>query len=123
MPAHKHAAHMHQYARDAAEILEPWTRWQVRMSDREEWVLLTGNPSWKDCYEYRRRPNDVQYVGVYRMPAGHVIIQNGRPHKDDLTPKHRDAGVLIAILEVETDQKDTVTVGKTTYGIDKPPII
>lgn len=60
---HPHAALMAMYAEDAAEIAEPWERWEARepqanfMSEvRPAWIALDAHPAWARDTEYRRVP-------------------------------------------------------------------
>lgn len=55
MPAHKHAAHMAEYAKDALETDKPWERWKC-LHRNGEWKDLLAAPSWSKHYEYRRKP-------------------------------------------------------------------
>ena len=62
MTAHKHAARMLQYAQDAAETDEPWTRWECKGSRYEEWAPFTStHPAWLETAEYRRKPRPLTY--------------------------------------------------------------
>ena len=52
---HIHADLMLQYAQDAQETPEPWSRWETN-PDGRKWMQLTSNPSWVTSIQYRRKP-------------------------------------------------------------------
>ena len=62
MKAHKHAALMAEYAKDAAETETPWKRWEFFYG--KVWHECLTAMSWDECTEYRRKqtmntqPND-----------------------------------------------------------------
>ena len=66
MTAHKHAALMLQYAKDAAETDKPWERWEVKINNGE-WCELNGNPNWVEDWGYRRKPQVIK-VGKWEFP-------------------------------------------------------
>lgn len=53
---HIHAESMRLYAEDAAEIDEPWQRWEFCMPGKM-WENLYGHPQWTPSFLYRRKPN------------------------------------------------------------------
>lgn len=62
---HPHAESMRLYAEDAAECVEPWTRWEVCLSGG--WEELTVQPSWAPHFQYRRKPKTVR-IGEFDVP-------------------------------------------------------
>ena len=66
MTAHKHAALMLQYDKDAAETDKPWERWEFK-TDGDTWVELIKNPSWFEDRKYRRKPQVIR-VGRHEFP-------------------------------------------------------
>lgn len=66
MTAHKHAALMLQYARDAAETDRPWERWEYKLHG-EPWFECESNPKWSENIRYRRKPQVIR-VGRYEFP-------------------------------------------------------
>lgn len=60
---HKHAELMAQYAQDAAETDKPWERWERYHDFAGKWVSLTGNPSWYNDAQYRRKPKVILING------------------------------------------------------------
>lgn len=66
-PAHKHAALMLEYAKDAAESKTPWVKWEHRpvgynayFGRRVEydWKPISDHPEWNTELEYRRKPTE-----------------------------------------------------------------
>ena len=53
MKAHKHAALMAEYAKDAAETETPWKRWEFFYGT--VWHECSTAMSWDECTEYRRK--------------------------------------------------------------------
>lgn len=66
MTAHKHAALMLQYAKDAAETDKPWERWEYRTPDGGWWDM-DSSPCWDEEAEYRRKPSVIK-VGRHEFP-------------------------------------------------------
>ena len=58
MTAHKHAALMLQYAKDAMETDRPWERWEVAAPN--EWKGCEVSPSWSEDHNYRRKPETIK---------------------------------------------------------------
>jgi len=56
MSGHVHAELMAQYAEDARETDEPWTRWEQRYVENSFWSPLVEHPKWREGFEYRRKP-------------------------------------------------------------------
>ena len=65
MTAHKHAALMLQYAKDAMETDRPWERWEVAAPN--EWKGCEISPSWSEDHNYRRKPQTIK-VGKWEFP-------------------------------------------------------
>ena len=65
MTAHKHAALMLQYAKDAAETDKPWERWEFNPNGT--WRPCGNNPGWFTDSEYRRKPQVIR-VGRHTFP-------------------------------------------------------
>ena len=65
MTAHKHAALMLQYAKDAMETDRPWERWEVAAPN--EWNRCEISPSWSEDHNYRRKPEMIK-VGKWEFP-------------------------------------------------------
>jgi hypothetical protein len=63
--AHIHAALMAEYAKDAAEIDEPWTRWQ-HLSIGGSWDGFYEHPAWRKHVQYRRRPAPAPTKTLYQ---------------------------------------------------------
>ena len=78
MTAHKHAALMLQYAKDAAETDKPWERWEFN-TDGDTWIELIKNPSWLEDRKYRRKPQVIK-VGRHEFPKP----IHERPRKGDV---------------------------------------
>jgi hypothetical protein len=84
MPAHKHAALMAEYAKDAMETETPWERWEL--NHRARWEQCQTSPSWCSDREYRRKPKTVTLNGIelpapYRgeMKDGQTYYTSGNP--------------------------------------------
>lgn len=76
---HKHAELMAQYAQDAAETDKPWERWERYHDFAGKWVSLTGNPSWYNAAQYRRKPKVILINGFevpepVREPLKHETV-------------------------------------------------
>ena len=71
MTAHKHAALMLQYAKDAMETDRPWERWEVRIAANVQpnavFERLSSHPKWDTNNEYRRKPETIK-VGKWEFP-------------------------------------------------------
>lgn len=71
MTAHKHAALMLQYAKDAMETDKPWELWEVRMAANVQpnavFERLSYHPGWHTSNEYRRKPQTIK-VGKWEFP-------------------------------------------------------
>ena len=71
MTAHKHAALMLQYAKDAMETDKPWERWEVRIAANVQpnavFERLSSHPKWDTNNEYRRKPETIK-VGKWEFP-------------------------------------------------------
>ncbi|GAA8966655.1 hypothetical protein HpSP79_12290 [Helicobacter pylori] len=76
MTAHKHAALMLQYAKDAMETDKPWERWQWRDNSADEFITCHQHPGWKVNYEYRRKPQVIR-VGQHEFPKPITREPNG----------------------------------------------
>jgi hypothetical protein len=63
--AHKHAALMMEYAKDAATCENPCLHWQYRHDGSTEWEDFTGSshPSWSIGTFYRRKPRTILING------------------------------------------------------------
>lgn len=89
--AHKHAALMLQYAQDAAETTEPWTRWEYKLHG-EPWFECSSTPIWSENVRYRRKFQVIR-VGRYQLPkpitgapsAGSTVY-NVQEHFDHAAP-------------------------------------
>lgn len=86
MTAHKHAALMLQYAKDAMETDKPWERWEYSDTStlnqhgekvRDDWYDCGENPDWRPSVQYRRKPQTIKVgkwefpkpIGISEMPA------------------------------------------------------
>ena len=76
MTAHKHAALMLQYARDAMETDKPWERWEYSDTStlnqhgekiRDDWYDCGENPDWHPGVKYHRKPQTIK-VGKWEFP-------------------------------------------------------
>ena len=71
MTAHKHAALMLQYAKDAMETDKPWERWEWRDiyhdGDDAPWKQLSFHPVWNMDSEFRRKTEMIK-VGKWEFP-------------------------------------------------------
>lgn len=67
MTAHKHAALMLQYAKDAAETDKPWERWEWRDINTNRFVTCNQHPSWNVNCGFRRKPQVIR-VGRHEFP-------------------------------------------------------
>ena len=71
MTAHKHAALMLQYAKDAMETDKPWERWEWRDiyhdGDDTPWKQLSFHPVWHVDSEFRRKPQTIK-IGKWEFP-------------------------------------------------------
>ena len=65
MTAHKHAALMLQYAKDAMETDKPWERWE--WFDDKSWYPCSNSPVWEVNMKYRRKPQTIK-VGKWEFP-------------------------------------------------------
>lgn len=61
---HTHAANMALFAEDAADIRDPWIRWEYYRDRSDEWVALVGLPSWQDNVAFRRKPKTITINGM-----------------------------------------------------------
>lgn len=92
MTAHKHAALMLQYAKDAAETDKPWERWEWRDINTNRFVTCNQHPSWNVNCGFRRKPQVIR-VGRHEFPrpiteaplAG-VTVYNVQEHFDHTVP-------------------------------------
>ena len=75
---HIHADLMLQYAQDAQETPEPWSRWETN-PDGRKWIQLTGNPSWVTSIQYRRKPKMLSVT----LANGEVVSWPA-PHRTEL---------------------------------------
>jgi hypothetical protein len=66
MTAHKHAANMALYAKDALTTDKPWEYWEF-FQDSEGWKPLLNNPSWFENVAYRRKPQTIK-IGEHEFP-------------------------------------------------------
>jgi hypothetical protein len=66
MTAHKHAANMALYAKDALTTDKPWQLWEFS-HDSEEWKPLFNNPGWIEDTTYRRKPQTIK-IGEHEFP-------------------------------------------------------
>lgn len=62
----KHAELMMIYAKQAAEMDEPWKLWQWQ-DETGNWNKVAGHPSWLDSWEYRQIPKTIR-IGNYDVP-------------------------------------------------------
>lgn len=65
MTAHKHAALMLQYAKDAMETDKPWERWE--WFDNKSWYPCSNPPVWEVNMKYRRKIEMIK-VGKWEFP-------------------------------------------------------
>ena len=61
MKAHKHAALMAEYAKDAAETETPWKRWEFFYGT--VWHECSTSISWDERTQYRRKPRTINING------------------------------------------------------------
>ena len=66
MTAHKHAANMALYAKDALTTDKPWQLWEFFHTD-VVWKPLFNNPSWFENVAYRRKPQTIK-IGEHEFP-------------------------------------------------------
>jgi len=66
MTAHKHAANMALYAKDALTTDKPWQLWEFS-HDSEVWEPLFNNPGWFENATYRRKPQTIK-IGEHEFP-------------------------------------------------------
>ena len=62
MKAHKHAALMAEYAKDAAETETPWKRWEVA-GLAGDFRNCTEHPEWEYYMQYRRKTRTINING------------------------------------------------------------
>lgn len=62
MKAHKHAALMAEYAKDAAETEQPWRRWEVN-GVSGKFRDCTEHPLWSNHMQYRRKVRTINING------------------------------------------------------------
>jgi len=79
MTAHKHAALMLQYAKDAAETDKPWERWEWRDINTNQFITCNQHPSWNANCGFRRKPQVIR-VGRHEFPRPITFI----PQKDTI---------------------------------------
>jgi hypothetical protein len=63
MGKHIHADLMMEYAKDAAESMTPWDKWECKTPRYPEWGDCTTHPLWHQLNKYRRI-GDVSKVSV-----------------------------------------------------------
>ncbi|MET3929531.1 hypothetical protein ABIE51_001418 [Lysobacter sp. OAE881] len=66
MNAHPHAEHMAEYAKDAAEMTNPWVLWEICRGELDSnwqpvWEPLYGNPEWRLGFKYRRKEQPAEF--------------------------------------------------------------
>ncbi len=61
----KHAELMMIYAKQAAEMDEPWKLWSVKKHD--QWLHLKSHPGWMEEREYRQIPKTIR-IGNFDVP-------------------------------------------------------
>lgn len=59
----KHAALAAIYAKQMAEMDEPWKLWQWQ-DEMGNWNKVAGHPSWLDSWEYRQIPKTININGI-----------------------------------------------------------
>ena len=79
MTAHKHAARMAEYAKDAQETDKPWERWQHRYL-KDEWADADGPFAFFDDCEYRRKPKTININGHDVPEPVREPLENGREY-------------------------------------------
>jgi hypothetical protein len=62
MAGHKHAVLMAEYAKDAAEHVQPWELWQCSLTG--VWSGVIEHPKWALDTEYRRKPRTITINGI-----------------------------------------------------------
>lgn len=88
MTAHKHAALMAEYAKDALDSETPWEQWEYEANG----ILYNcqENPMWNTKNEYRRKPRTISINGVeipepVREPLNDgAIYYVANPFEDDV---------------------------------------
>ena len=81
---HIHADLMLQYAQDAQETPEPWSRWEFNSIGRinsigRKWSQLTSSPTWVTSIQYRRKPKTLSVT----LTSGEVVSWPA-PHRTEL---------------------------------------
>jgi hypothetical protein len=90
MTAHKHAALMAEYAKDAAETDKPWERWEVRnqtcpIDEYRVWNTCRSHPEWVEGCEYRRKPKPAEcwvFVSDGVVGQAYSTEQQARNYED-----------------------------------------
>ena len=63
----KHADLMMIYAKQAAEMDEPWKLWEGRPGKIGVWGGFVGHFTFEDDWEYRQIPKTIQ-IGIHQIP-------------------------------------------------------
>ena len=63
----KHSDKMMIYAKQAAEMDEPWKLWDAMNNCESKWVPLKAHPKWDKGTTYRVRPKTIR-IGNYDVP-------------------------------------------------------
>lgn len=61
MTAHIHVNSMLLYAQDAATTDKPWELWEWSLSNKNDWTVCAGHPTWAERRKYRRKPKRSWY--------------------------------------------------------------
>jgi hypothetical protein len=82
--AHKWAKEMMMYAKDAAEIDEPWKLWECRDPNASnEWSDMLDHPHWYlDC-EYRRKPKAIVKNRFKLQELVDLVKENDIKHAEE----------------------------------------
>ena len=94
---HIHAAAMAEYAKDAAETVKPWERWEF-CHMRGEYQSLHGHPEWVEDNEYRRKPKTI-------LINGHEVPEPCRTPLQDGT-NYWIPGILISATKFRWQDDD-----------------
>lgn len=86
---HIHAELMLQYAQDAMETDEPWTRWEIKHLAEEEWSPVKSYPAWYKEFQYRRKPKMLSINGFEFPEPCRVAPEIGTKYYVAYLTQHR----------------------------------
>ena len=79
MTPHIHAKAMAEYAKDAAEIDNPWSRWE-RLSGDGTCISMRTHPMWVNSYHYQRKPRLININGHQVTEPCRVALETGQTY-------------------------------------------